>query len=1124
MQCPHCKVENRGDRRFCGSCGGPLTRACPACAFSNEPESKFCGGCGALLNAGPAPPASPAFATPQDYTPPYLAQRILSDRATLEGERKQVTIFFADLKGSMELLADRDPEEARRILDPVLERMISAVHHYEGTVNQVMGDGIMALFGAPVAHEDHAVRAGYAALRMQRTIGEFARDHAVNHGVKIQIRVGLNSGEVVVRGIGNDLNMDYSAVGQSTHLAARMEQLAPPGSIYATEAFARLTEGYLHFKPLGLQSVRGLADPVDIFELIDAEPTRSRFQAAPGRGLTRFVGREGEISAFHRSLERALGGRGQAVAVIGDPGVGKSRLFYEFLDSEPTRGWIRLETGSVSYGKVNAFQPLRDLVRLYCQIEDRDEAEKVEEKLAGRILALDPGLGATLPALRSLLETPVGEPEWESLEPSRRRQRMLDAVKQLLVRQSQIQPLLLVFENLHWIDGQTQAFLDSLIDSLPGARILLLVNYRPEYRHTWGNKTYYTQLRLNPLPREGAEELLSFLLGDEAELEPLKRHLIERTDGNPFFLEESVRQLVELKVLGGGRGRRCLLKADAALQVPPTVQAILAARIDRLSAAEKRLLQSAAVIGRNVSMTLLRTVTEMSEPEVREGLSHLQSAEFLYETSLFPELEYTFKHALTQDVAYGSLLRERRRALHATIVGAIESLYADRLPSEVDRLAHHALQGGLWDKAVGYYRQAAHKAAMRSGFRDAVDCYDKALGALRNLPDTAETLHEAFDLRMGLRTWLVPLGDYDRILANLTQAEQIAQELGDRRGLGLIRAYMTDYFRLTGESEQAIVSGEEALAYAHELGDFSLEILSNMVLGHAYHAVGNYRRAVEVLRRNVDSIQGDHMRERFGSAGLPAVMSRGYMALSLADLGEFAEARRMGEEGARLAEELDTEHSHAVACHAVGIGLVLKGDLDEALPLLEETLRRCQAHNIPIGSRLLYSAIGYAYIVSGRLREAVPLLEQAVREAETLKVVFRYSLWLAWLGEAHLLGGSLENATRLAAQALDRATAHKEVGHEAYALRLIGEIAVRRIPPDLPSAETAFQRALELAVQLGMRPLEAHCRVALADLHRKAGRESQASAELLAAADLYRTMGMTYWLGRMSDLPAPKSV
>jgi class 3 adenylate cyclase len=532
MRCPRCKFDNPPEMKFCGQCATPLTGSCPTCGFANPPGFAFCGQCATPLTE-PQPQA------PRNYTPSHLAEKILTSKMALEGERKQVTVLFADLKGSMELLADRDPEEAHELLDPVLERMMDAAHRYEGTVNQVMGDGIMALFGAPIAHEDHAVRGCYAALAMQASVKQYAAEVQRTRGVPIHIRVGLNSGEVVVRSIGSDLDMDYTAIGQTTHLAARMEQLAMPGSILITPEVLRLAEGYVQVTSLGPVAIKGLSTPLEVYEVTGASAVRTRLQAASMRGLTHFVGRDTELDQLHQALERAGAGQGQVVAVIGEPGVGKSRLYWEFTQSHRTQGWLRLEGRSVSYGKATPYLPVIDLLKAYGGVDRHDDTRRVHEKVTGKLLTLDRTLEPTLPAILALLDVPVEDAVWQSLDPLQHRRHTLEAIKRLLIRESQVQPVLLTFEDLHWLDSETQALLDSLVESLPTARILLLVNYRPEYRHDWGHKTYYLQLRLDPLPPARAEDLLQTLLGHDPSVEPLRQHVIARTEGNPLFLKRA---------------------------------------------------------------------------------------------------------------------------------------------------------------------------------------------------------------------------------------------------------------------------------------------------------------------------------------------------------------------------------------------------------------------------------------------------------------------------------------------------------------------------------------------------------------------------------------------------------
>jgi class 3 adenylate cyclase len=557
MQCPKCQFENREGARFCGECGHELELICPECGINNRAENKFCDTCGYNLRK-PEVVAAADYSKPQSYTPKFLADKILTARSALEGERKQVTVLLADIKDSTELIKDLDPEAAQQLLDPAIHIMMDAVHRFEGTVNQVLGDGIMALFGAPIAHEDHALRACYAALAMQTAMEENTNRVRQAHGIELRIRVGLNSGEVVVRAIGNDLYMDYSAVGSTTHLAARMEQISLPGTTRLTAATLRLVEGFVRVKALGPMPVKGMSEPVEVFELTGASTIRRRLQAAVARGLTRFVGRETEIEVLSQTLEQAGAGHGQVVAAVGEAGVGKSRLVYEFIQSHHIQGWRALESASVSYGKASSYFPVVDLLKRYVHAEDGDEPRTIRAKVTGQILTLDETLQETIDPLLSLLDVLPEDSPFRELDPQQRRQQTLDALKRILLRESQVQPLLVVFEDLHWIDAETQALLDDLIESLPTARLMLLVNYRPEYQHRWGSKTYYTRLRLDPLGPESADVFLQALLGDDPGLQPLKQLLIGRTQGNPFFLEESVRTLVETNILAGDcRRSRC---------------------------------------------------------------------------------------------------------------------------------------------------------------------------------------------------------------------------------------------------------------------------------------------------------------------------------------------------------------------------------------------------------------------------------------------------------------------------------------------------------------------------------------------------------------------------------------
>ena len=730
------------------------------------------------------------------------------------------------------------------------------------------------------------------------------------------------------------------------------------------------------------------------FELLGASDLRRRLQAAALRGLTRFVGREPELTALTQALERAGAGHGQVVALVGEAGVGKSRLVYECVHSHRTQGWRVLEAASASYGKATPYFPVLDLLRRYAQVDDHDDARTIRAKVTGHVLTLDETLQDTLPALLALLEALPEDSPFLHLDPPQRRQRTLAALQRLLLRDSQVQPLLLVFEDLHWIDSETQALLDGLVERLPTAPLLLLVNYRPEYQHGWGSKTSYTQLRLDPLPPASAAEVLQVLLGDDPSLVPLTQLLIERTEGNPFFLEESVRTLVETGVLVGEPGAYHLAKPVESLQVPATVQAVLAARIDRLPPEEKRLLQTAAVIGTEVPLPLLQAIADVPEAGLHRGLAHLRAAEFLYETRLFPESEYTFKHALTHEVAYGSLLQERRRVLHARLVTAIEALASERVAEQVERLAHHALRGEVWDKAVTWCQQAGARADDRAAFGEAVAAFEQALQALAHLPESGDTRVLAIELRLALGGALHVLGEYARQLALFGEAEALARALDDRARLGRVLAGMTSVRRVTGDHDGAMTAGQQALELAAALGDRALQVQASYNLGQAYYALGDFGRAAELLRRNVEAADRD--------SGTPStnvrIQSRAWLARTLSVLGAFAEGQHHGEEALRLATMAGRGETPIIVCGCLGDLYLAQGDLERAIRVLDQGLALCRASGNRDTLRVIVASLGYTYALQGHLAEGRALLEEGI--SESLRTGARQRpLWVAWLSE-----------------------------------------------------------------------------------------------------------------------------
>jgi class 3 adenylate cyclase/tetratricopeptide (TPR) repeat protein len=1118
MQCSRCQHDTPPGAKFCGACGARLeTISCPACSTTNVLANKYCYGCGR-----PLPNTSPQalFVVSGRSSLRLLPEATLTSKGALEGERKNITVLFADLKGSMELVADRDPEEARKILEPVLERMMESVDRYEGTISQVNGDGIMALFGAPLAQEDHGIRACYAALRMQEAVKNYASEAQRVLGIPIQIRVGLNSGDVVVCMIGDDQRMGYTAVGENVHLAARMEQAAMPGSILITSSTLRLAEGYIQAKALGPIHVKGLTEAVEAFVLSDALGAYGRLQAAANRGLTQFVGRSNELDQLREAWRRAVEGHGQVVAVFGDPGVGKSRLFYEFARSGLAGPRLILESGTVSFANRASYLPVVGLLRAYFKIHDRDDHRIIREKVTGKLLALDGQLVSSATPILALLDVPHSDSTWENLDPQQRRQRTLDVVKRLIIRESHTQPLLVVFEDLHWIDPETQEVLNSLVESLPQARILLLVNYRQEYKHDWGSRTYYTQLRIDPLVPNRAETLLDALLGEEIALRPLKRILAETTGGNPFFLEESVRTYVELGALVGLPGAYRPTGALTKIRVPSTVQSVIAARIDRLTLARKRLLQAAAVIGTSIPLPLMRAIAELPDEMLRQELSHLQSAGFIYETGLFPEPEYAFVHALTHEVAYESVLHGRRRTLHLSIVENIEQLYADRLAEHIERLAHHAVQGEAWDKAVSYCYQAGVRAAAKSAHREAAARFTEALAAVERLPHSSAVLEQAVDVRFGLRTSLSPLGEFQRSFELLREAEAIATALNDRARLARVFTFKALYFWSIGDQDQTIGATGQASEAAVAIGDIPAQVLANLFAGRARHARGEYADAIkqfELVISATDANRADFL----GMANLPSVSARAWLSWSLAEQGKFGLAIKCGTEAATIAETVDNLVSRIYSLMALGIAYLRRGDLDSALLNLESAFQLSAGGNLRMARVMVAGYLGQAYTLANRATEAVTILSEAVHDATGMDLMVDQAMRLAHLSEAFLHAGQLDRAISIADRALQTGSNYKQRAAVAWAHWVLGEVESHG--ERVEKAERHWRKAMVLASELGMPPLLAHCHFSIGRVQRSGEKSEQTRQHLIQAQDMYRNLEMPYWASRAEVSLKPPS-
>jgi tetratricopeptide (TPR) repeat protein len=660
----------------------------------------------------------------------------------------------------------------------------------------------------------------------------------------------------------------------------------------------------------------------------------------------------------------------------------------------------------------------------------------------------------------------------------------------------------IAIDNLQWIDKTSEDCFRSLAESIARPPIVLLSTYRPGYHPPWIEKSYATQMVLLPLEPDESLRVVHSTLHQERLSDALIQLILDKAEGNPFFLEELTRAVVELRDRGSN------------LVIPDTIQGVLMARIDALPPAAKHLLQSAAVFGREIPLALLLAIAELPEEVVSQALMHLQASELLSEKRAVPVREYTFKHVLTQEVAYANLPREQQRALHANIVGALERLSPDRLDEQTEQLADHALRGEVWDKAVVYFGQAGTKAVERSANHEAVACFEQALVALKHLPEDREWLEQAIDLRLDLRRALYPLGEYERILEYLREADILAKALGDPNRIGRVYSNMSIYHFWMGNQADALNFGECSLSVATELSDFALQIEAHERLGMAYYGHGNYGRALEFLKRNVAALEGDLLCERFGQTSLPSVSSRSCLVWCLAELGKFPEGVLHGEEGIRIAEAADQPFSLIVAYLGIGFLYLRKGDLSKAIFMLEHGLEFCRIWNIPAWFPAVSSALGYAYTLSGHLAKALPLLNEAVEQARRLKTIYRYALMLSWLSETHLLAGQLHEAISSAQHALKVSREHNYRGQHAWTLRLLGEIASQQYPADVKEAEASFRQALALADDLKMRPLVSHCRLGLGTLYAKMGRVKYARIELAAAIELYRAMEMTLWLAQ----------
>jgi len=1111
MRCQACGHEGPPDALYCEECGATLDTACPQCGQRQRAGTKFCRSCGhrlAVADDGAREARAPA---PRSYTPRHLVERILTSRSALEGERKQVTVLFCDIVESSDLAQWLGPETMYQVVDQALTLMADAVHRYEGTVNQFLGDGLMALFGAPVAVEEHALRAVQAALAIRETISGFSERLRREKGRELRLRIGLNTGLVVVGRIGNDLRMDYTAIGDTTNLAARIQALAEPGEILVTASTHRPVEGYVRSEPLGRRQVKGHPEAVAVHRVIGRRRPRTRMELATERGLTPLVGRERELGLLRDRLGRAREGRGQIVAIVGEPGIGKSRLIHEFRRALEGERVTWLEGHCVPYAQSSPYLALLEILRASFLIEEGDNALQVGAKIREGLRGIHPDLDAIAPFLGHLFSHPADTEALQGLDPKDRRQKTFEAIRALTFAAARRRLQVVVVEDLHWIDKTSEDYLAFVAESLAAVPVLLITTHRPGYTVRWADKTFYTQVALDVLTEGQSEAMVTAILGHRDAPRDFCRIVQEKAEGNPLFVEEITASLLERELLvreeGGIRWA-----ADAGVEVPPSVQDIIRARIDRLDEPVKRMVQTAAVIGREFGFQLLARISEM-KGDVQRYLDTLKHLELIHEKTFFPELGYIFKHALTQDVAYQTLLTHRRRELHGTIGRALEELYADRLDEQAGIIAYHYARSDEPARAIAYALRAGDGAARLYANADARTYYDQALALARTLPVTDETQRVRIDATLKLAGVGFTAEHVQQDLGNLEQALALASALGDEARTSRVLYWVARNHYVRGHLASAVEIAEKSLRVAESLRDESLIVWPSNLLGRIGTVIGDYVNASTLLQRCVAIL------ERLGNRSELATASS-ILGVSLAAIGEFDQALKFSEQGLALARESENLPAEAANLHYRALLYEQKGEW----ALLVESARA----GLEIAQRLgdlfrvyaLNAVLGYGLVRLGDAATGIDTIERGIRLAEQLETTYLLSWALCWLSDAYLSQGDVDGALRAASRARGLQAPGSDAYGESRAARCYGDALVRKDPAQHPEAEGHIESAIRLQLAKGMRPQAAISFVSHARLLGARGEREEARRLLDRAAGLFEQMEMRWHRQVVADARA----
>jgi class 3 adenylate cyclase/tetratricopeptide (TPR) repeat protein len=1096
LRCPWCSHENREGAIFCGECGRQLEQVCTGCGVGNPPTNKFCHQCGQPFTAAAAAPAH--FALPHSYTPRHLAEKILTSRSALEGERKQVTVLFVDVSGFTSLAERLDPEDVHRFMTRAFELMLAEVHRYEGTVNQFLGDGIMALFGAPIAHEDHARRAVLAALGIRTALTGYQDELKRQGDVSLQVREGLNTGLVVVGKIGDNLRMDYTAIGDTTNVAARLVQDAGPGRVVISEATHRLVEGYVHTRPLGSLSLRGRTAPIRAWEVISPRRPRTRLEVEAERGLTRFVGRERELRLLFECFEKVQAGHGQMVFIVGEAGLGKSRLLLEFRERLGTQvTW--LEGHAMPFSQSIAFYPLIDILKRHLRIEEEDKAERIAERIDQGVLRLGEDLRPILPYLRFLLSVDPGDPAVLSMDPQKRRGEIFSALRRLTLRAAEIRPQVVVFEDIFLMDQATVDYLHFVMDSIPTGRVLGIFTYRTGYTHPFGERTFHTRIALESLAPQDTIRMAQAMLGTEALSEELRALVVRKAEGNPLFVEEVIKSLRERGEIRRVADRYVLDRHLREISVPDVIQDLLMARIDRLEGPPKTTLQFAAVIGREFSRQLLDRIANLGDV-TEEVLRRLKALELIQEQRVFPELTYSFKHALTHEVAYNSLLVQRRRELHRHIGAAIEELNKDRLAEQYEVLAYHFSKGDDPVKALEYLLKAGDKASKAFANHEAATFLEQALGLLG-----AEDLARRAEVSKTLASIRSYLGDAEASLSRAQSALELYTRLGDKRNVVAMHLHiMTLYnWRWDGAREdKALGHLEAAAALVEEDPDNVEKGLIYQRTGHQYLHRGRPATAQTWAQRAVDL---------FARVGVPMGTSLGTASTYT---GRIDEGLTYNEANADAVLKTANPLIIGVWGHELLLSLALVRDVQRARQWGERILPEIGTDN-PVFEAMLRRPLALIYTLAGHVREAQEACEavESIESKTLLGCIFEDA---SCVGFHYLRRGEWDKAREHMERAIPLFQARNNFAALGACSLILGHLHLEL--QDYARAEELLLQSLDICREGGNVLLELWVLPSLCELYLGLAERGKAGSYVERGFELLRPDQNWYGLAALAHL------